>query len=129
MRTIAVVGLVMCFGVAFALMAGSGVGAQIFGVDASGQPTIDALEDSGSDADVSEEGVSGDVAGDNEPTLVGFAISGGSFIIGLISAVALLPVTLGNLGMPIYAAVPFGLAAQVIATVGLYQFITGREWI
>ena len=127
MRTIPVIGLVLSLGVAFALLAGSGIGPALFGESPGDSETKRTLEDIGEDADVGGEGegsgVSADVGGDNEPTLVGFAISGGKFIVQTVGAVALLPITLTRLGFPSYFAYPIGGLAQIIATIGLFQFV------
>jgi hypothetical protein len=127
-----VLGVVLCFGVFFALLAGSGVGASIFGESPGEAETTRTLDEISEEASVDSEeggGIDADVAGDNEPTIVGVAISGGEFVAQLAGAVALLPLTLVRLGFPNYFAVPVGGAAQVIATIGLFQFVTGRELI
>jgi len=127
MRTTPVIGLVLSIGVAFALLAGSGIGPAVFGVDSGDSEATKTLEELNESADVGGEGedsgVSADVAGDNEPTLVGFAISGGQFIVQTVGAVALLPLTLIRLGFPDYFAYPIGGLAQIIATIGLFQFV------
>jgi hypothetical protein len=135
MRTAPIIGVILALSVAFALLAGSGIGASIFGESPGDSDAARTLEEVGEDAEVGGEdveddsGVSADVAGDNEPTLVGFAISGGQFIVQLIGAIALLPVTLTRLGFPNYFAVPAGLFAQIIGTVGFYQFLRTGELI
>jgi hypothetical protein len=40
-----------------------------------------------------------------------------------------MPVTLMRLGFPAYFAVPIGGVAQIIAFIGLAQFIRGTEYI
>jgi hypothetical protein len=143
MRTTPVIALALAFGVAFALMSGSGIGQAVFGENPGEAESTSTLEDIGDDADVGCEGsrdssgqceneksgVSADVAGDNEPTLVGFAISGGEFIVQTVGAVALLPFTLMRLGFPNYFAVPVGALAQIIGTIGLFQFVRTGELI
>lgn len=131
MRTAPIIGVVLALAVAFALLAGSGIGASIFGASPADSEAKRTLEDVGEDAQVDEDGggVSADVAGDNEPTLVGFAISGGQFIVQLIGAIALLPVTLTRLGFPSYFAVPAGFFAQIVGTIGFYQFLRTGELI
>ena len=133
MRTKSVLGVVLAFGVAFSLLAGSGIGAAIFGENPEGAETAETLADISGDAEVDSDsesgGLSADVAGDNEPTLVGVAISGGQFAATLVGSVALLPVTLMRLGFPSYFAVPIGGAAQVIAFIGLIQFVRIGEWL
>ena len=134
MRTKSIIGVVLCFGVAFAMIGGSGIGAAIFGENPDDHQTTRALdeiaEDSAVDGDGDDPGgLSAEVAGDSEPTLVGVAISGGQFAASLVGAVALLPVTLMQLGMPGYAAVPLGGMAQIVALIGLVQFIRGTEFV
>ena len=132
MRAKSVLGVVLAFGVAFALLAGSGIGAAVFGASPGDAETARTLDEVGSEASVDEDsegGLAADVAGDNEPTLVGVSISSGQFVVQLIAAVALLPVTLTRLGFPAYFAVPVGSVAQIIAFIGLAQFVGGREFI
>jgi hypothetical protein len=133
MRSKTIIGVVLAFGVAFSLLAGSGIGAAVFGQSPADAETARTLDDvanqSDIDADSDQGGLSADVAGDNEPTLVGVAISGGQFAASLVGAVALLPITLMRLGFPAYFAVPIGGVAQVIAFIGLVQFVRGTEFI
>lgn len=133
MRSKSVLGVVLAFGVAFALLAGSGIGAAVFGASPGDADTARTLEDISNDASVDPDseggGLGADVTGDNEPTLVGVAISGGTFASQLVGAVALLPLTLIRLGFPRYFAVPVGGVAQVIAFIGLVQFIRGTEYL
>ena len=131
MRSKSILGVVLAFGVAFSLIAGSGIGAAVFGASPSDAETARTLEDVSGDADVDADsetgGLSADVAGDNEPTLIGVAISGGEFAANLVGSVALLPITLMRLGFPNYFAVPVGAVAQIIAFIGLAQFIGKTE--
>ena len=133
MQSKTVLGVVLAFGVAFSLLAGSGIGAAVFGESPGDETTVETLEDISSDADVDQDGdgtgLGADVAGDNEPTLVGLAISSGQFGVQLVAAVALLPLTLVRLGFPNYFAIPVGGVAQIIAFLGLAQFVSGREWL
>jgi len=135
MNTKSVFGVVLCFGLAFALVAGSGLGAAVFGESPGDAETARTLEDIQSEASVDEDakneegGLSADIGTDNEPTLVGVAISGGQFLTSLVGAVALLPVTLLRLGFPSYFAVPVGGIAQIVAFIGLVQFIRTGELI
>jgi len=134
MRTTPVLGVILALGFSFALIAGSGIGPAVFGENPGDSQTKKTLEEIGKDADVGcdnpdgdcedgEGGVSADVGGDNEPTLVGFAISGGQFITKAVGAVAFLPSTLMGLGFPDYFANPAGRLAQIAATIGLLQFV------
>ena len=133
MRAKSVLGVALAFGVAFALVSGSGIGAAVFGEAADNAETTRTLDEISNNSDVDPDsegdGFSADVTGDQEPTIVGAAISGGQFVVQLVSAVALLPVTLTRLGFPAYFAFPLGGVAQIVAFVGLAQFVTGRELI
>jgi hypothetical protein len=125
MQTKGVLGLVLAFGLAFALLSGSGIGAAVFGESPGDAQTTRTIEEVSNQSSVDKEddgGLGADVTGDNEPTLVGLAISGGKFLAGLVGAVALLPLTLMDLGFPAYFALPVGGIAQIIAFVGLVQF-------
>jgi hypothetical protein len=131
MQTKSVIGVVLAFGLAFALLSGSGVGAAVFGEspgDAETARTIDQVANDSS-VDSGDGGLGADVSGDNEPTLVGVAISGGQFAASLVGAVALLPVTLTRLGFPTWFAVPVGGIAQILAFIGLIQFVRQGEFI
>ena len=132
MRSKSVLGVVLAFGVVFSLIAGSGIGAAVFGEDPSAAETSRTLDEISNESSVDPDdgdGLSADVTGDNEPTLVGVAISGGAFAANLVASVALLPVTLMRLGFPAYFAVPVGGVAQIIAFIGLIQFVRGTEYI
>jgi hypothetical protein len=133
MRSKSVLGVVLAFGVAFSVLAGSGIGAAVFGASPADADTTRTLEDISDEASVDPDsetgGLAADVTGDNEPTLVGVAISGGAFASELVASVALLPVTLIRLGFPRYFAVPVGGVAQIIAFIGLIQFVRGTEYL
>lgn len=131
MQSKPIIGVILAFGVAFSILAGSGIGAAVFGESPGDSETTRVIEQVGEDASVSEDGggLDADVAGDDEPTLVGLAISGGQFAVQLVAAVAVIPATLIGLGFPAYFAVPVGSIAQIIAFIGLIQFVRGTEFI
>ena len=133
MQTKPIIGVVLAFGVAFALLGGSGIGPAVFGEDPDAE-TERVIEDISEEGDVSvdedgEGGLGADIGGDNEPTVTGVIISGGQFAAQLVAAVALLPLTLVRLGFPTYFAVPVGGLAQIIAFIGLVQFIGRTEYL
>ena len=131
MNTKPVLGVVVAFGVFFALLAGSGVGATVFGESPGDAETTRTLEDISEDANVDSEseggGLAADVTGDNEPTVVGVAISGGQFVAQLVGAIVLVPQTMIRLGFPSWFSVPAGNVLRIIGFIGLAQFVTGRE--
>lgn len=132
MRTKGVFGVILAFGVAFALLAGSGIGATIFGENPSDAKSGDALDDLIEDSSFDESeggGLDAEVGGDDEPTLVGIALSAGQFAVSMAVAVALLPITLMGLGFPMYFAVPVGGTAQILAFIGVVQFVRGVQFL
>ena len=131
MRAKSMIGVVLCFGVAFSLLAGSGIGAAVFDESPDDETTVDTLGDLGEDAGLEEdsESFSADVAGDNEPTLTGLTLSAGQFAAQLAVSVALLPLTLVRLGFPTWFAFPVGSVAVIISFIGMAQFILGREFL
>jgi len=130
MRTISVVLAVLVLGASFGMISGSGVDEAVFGIQTE---TVDPgteqqLEQTGDEASTGD-GIESSVAGDNEPTVTGIAIGAGQFAISAVAAVALVPATLMRLGFPSFFAIPVGALAQIVAFVGVFQFITGREWL
>ena len=133
MQTKPIIGVVLAFGVAFALLGGSGIGAAVFGENPDDAETQRVIEEISEDADVDRDedgsgGLATDVGGDSEPTVTGVLISGGQFAVQLVGAVALLPLTLMRLGFPSWFAVPIGGVAQIVAFIGLVQFIGRTEF-
>ena len=133
MQSKSVLGVVLCFGLAFAMLSGSQVGAMVFGENPGDESTIETLgdisEETGAEQDSEGDGLEGDVAGDDEPTVVGLTISAARFGWNLVLAVGLLPFTLMRLGFPEWFSFPVGSLALIIAFVGFAQFVIGREWI
>lgn len=119
----------LCLAVAFGLFAGSGFNA-IVGVDnAGGDQATDELQDQADDSAVDEEeDVEGSRAASDEGSLVGVIISAGQSIMEITTMVALLPLTLRNLGFPAWFAAPIGSLVYVVSGIGILQFITGRVY-
>lgn len=92
---------------------------------ASGVP-VDQLNESASNHDV-EEGFGGQAPGAGAGGLIGIAISGGQQLADLLAMVALFPIVLENGGVPYYWAYPLGLLTQIVAFIGLVQFVTNRN--
>jgi hypothetical protein len=131
MRTIPVVLFVLSLGVSFAIIGGAGVGASIFGVGSQDAGTQEALDDAQKNTSLNKSddgGLRGDVQGNNEPTVVGLVLSAGKAVVNVALVVGLLPYVLINLGFPAYFALPVGGFAQVVAGIGVFQFLTGRVW-
>lgn len=61
-----------------------------------------------------------------ESDIVGLILAGGAGIANFVNMAFLLPIELQRLGFPHWFAWPIGLAVQVIALVGLIQFLSNR---
>jgi len=127
MRTIAPLFAVLAIAVAGGMLGASGF-ADAWGADPP-QTTAaqDDLNSSASDLAPSNKPVSGPVSA-ADSSVVGLIASGLGGIVDAAGAVALLPVTLTNLGFPAWFAYPLGLLAQLITGIGIVEFATNREW-
>lgn len=127
MRTIAPVMIVFALAVSGAMLGGSGF-ADAWGGD---PPQTSAAQDSLNDSASRVGPGSGPAAGpvsNTDSSLVGLIVSGWTSFVEIAGAVALLPVTLVNLGFPAWFAAPAGVFAQFVIGVGLVQFVSNREW-
>lgn len=124
METTDVIGVVIAFGVAFTLISGSGLGAAVFDEQAP-ETTLDTYSETveeNKEPSFSVVGALGDLP------LIGIIIDFGDIVSTFVGTVAFLPIYLMRLGFPNYFAVPVGTIAQLIATIGIFQVITGREY-
>jgi len=127
MRTIAPTFAVLALAVAGMMLGMSGFSAA-WGAPA---PQTDRAQDdlNSSAADLAPESgpVSGPVSA-ADSSIVGLLASGVQGAVEVAGAVALLPVTLINLGFPAWFAVPLGLVAYILTGIGIVEFATNREW-
>jgi len=127
MRTNVVIAALISFAIAGLLITGSGAGQHtgitdpVGGLDdeVQSQAEESAVGDNGS-------GVSGTRGGGEDSSIISLVINGAKQIASIVGMVALLPLTLEQIGFPTWFAVPIGTAATLIVSVGLIQFITGR---
>jgi len=118
--------IVLCFAVMFGMFAGSGFNAIVDGDRSTGQAQ-DELDSQANDSAIENgSGIAGDQSPGDEGSLVGVVISGSQTILSVLGMVALLPITLQNLGFPTWFALPIGSVAYVVAGIGFVQFVSGR---
>jgi len=127
MRTIAPVLIVLALGVSGAMIGMSGF------EDAWGAPapsTTGAQEelDNGTTVNPNDRPIEGPVSS-GESNIVGLITDGLSSLTGIAASVAVLPVTLINLGFPAWFALPIGSLVYIISGIGLIQFATNRRWV
>lgn len=127
MRTITPVMIVMCIGLAGAMVSGAGL-ADAWGTDPP--QTAAAQEQLNKNSDrVDPQGtpVKGPVSsGDSD--LVGVIVNGITSLVKTAAAVAVMPVTLMNLSFPIWFAVPVGSFGTLLVGIGIVEFASNREW-
>jgi hypothetical protein len=125
MNTTNVIGAVVSLAVMFALVSGSGVGGEIFGQDPS-TTGLDELSESAEENKDPEFQVTAAIA---QAPFVGAILEFGGMVRTFVTVVGLLPIYLGRLGFPMWFATPIGVLAQLIASVGVFQVVTGREFL
>lgn len=119
--------VVLCIAVSGSMLGMSGF------YDAWGAPAPqtdaaqDRLNDSAADVNPSGGAVSGPVSS-SEGEIVGLIVNGLTSLTDAAGAVVLLPITLINLGFPVWFAMPVGGLATFLAGVGIIQWVTNRVW-
>jgi hypothetical protein len=121
--------IVLCIGVAGAMISMSGF-ADVWGTP---QPETGAAQDALEEQSeaVNPAGPEGSASGpvsSGESSIVGLIVDGSRSLAGLAAAVALLPLTLMNLGLPGWFALPVGSLAYIVTGIGVIEFATNREW-
>jgi hypothetical protein len=111
--------IVLSFVVALAVLSGSGATAYIGG-SIGGQ---DARTDAQELAD--EKNVTGQAAA-NEGSIVGLVVGGARDLADVVALAVYFPSTLKAIGLPNWLADPLGIVANIVAFVGILQFISGR---
>jgi len=123
MRTTLPLALTVALFLSAAFFAGSGFNA-VVGGDRGMQDLREEVDDS---AEVDSGDDLSAQRGSDESSIVGLVVGAGQTLSSVVGLVILLPITLQKLGFPLWFATPLGAGAQIIATIGLFQFITGRE--
>jgi len=126
MRTTFPIMVVLALGIAIALFTGSGFNALIQGDTPAAQQISERVNSTANDTSAGRGELAGSRSGADDSSIVGLAISGGRNIAKITGMVALLPVTLHNLGFPQWFASPIGWSLTILISIGVMQFITGR---
>lgn len=127
MRTIAPLLVVLAIAVSGGMLGASNFQSAWGGEPPQTTAAQGELNNSSSDLAPSSQPVSGPVSA-ADSSVVGLIASGLSGIVEAAGAVALLPLTLINLGFPAWFSIPLGLLAQLITGIGIIEFATNREW-
>ena len=125
-RTTYPLALILCFGLVMALFAGSGFNGIVNADRGAGQAT-DELQEQGNASKINDgESIDASRAASDEGSIAGVVLSGGRSALSILGMIALLPVTLQNLGFPLWFVTPVGSVFYVISGLGIIQFISGR---
>jgi len=136
MRTIAPVMIVFCIGAAGAMLAGAGF-YDAWGASAPGvQGASEELETAGTEANPNQQpgkeedggSIEGQLSG-GDSGLIGLIKDAADSITAFASAVALFPVTMIELGFPVWFVTPLASMAYLITGVGVVQFTVNRKWV
>lgn len=131
MRTTMPVFLVLCMAVVGLMFAGSGFN-DVMGISDRTGAAADELQGQANNSSVGNDPDSSqfesDARTDNSGSLVGFVISGASVVWDIGELVIVLPQVLKNIGFPGWFADPFGTITQIIVSIGLIQFASGRVY-
>lgn len=126
MRGTAPVLIVLALGVAGLMLGASGF-SDAWGAQPPSTSAAEEKLNNSSSVGPTNDPVSGPVS-DGDSSIVGLISSGLGSFVDIAGAVAFLPVTLTNLGFPMWFSYPLGLLAQFVVGVSIIQFATNREW-
>jgi hypothetical protein len=129
MRTIAATVFILALGVSFSIVTATGL-AGVLGADRApdGSEAQEQLQRANDSVPIDNpDSFVGGVSQTGDANLIGLIISGFGLISDVVVGVVKLPVTLMNLGLPSYAAIPIGLFTQAITGIGLIEFASNRE--
>lgn len=126
MRTIYPVVVTLAIVVAALMFTMSGA-ADIFGTGSSpGDSGVVGQAESVANDSAANDGV--DTSAKSNSDLIGFIIGGLSTIASVVKLVVALPLTLEQIGFPKWFSYPLGIVMEIILSIGIAQFISGRVW-
>lgn len=116
-----IVGVAVCFALAFAMLAGAGWTAQTGATD--GDLIRDEVNDTANNSPV---GISGGTGSQDDGDIVGFIINGSGKLVDFVLLGLTIGSVLANLGFPLWMTRPIGWAIQLVLMVGFAQFTLNR---
>lgn len=121
MKASPIVGIAVCFALAFAMLAGAGWTAQTGGT--SGDLVRDEVNQTANNSPI---GISGATGSEDDGNIVGFIINGSGKIIDFVLLGLTIGSVLANLGFPLWMTRPIGWAIQLVLMIGFAQFTLNR---
>jgi len=132
MRTLFPVLAMVAIGLAAFMMSASGFNAMVgLGQDGSAPAAVEVGEDiegikNNSTFSGNDSKLEGSAQGSGDSTIVGMVFSGVEEVMNVAGMVVMMPMTLKDMGFPMWFAAPVGSTASIIASIGILQFVTGR---
>jgi hypothetical protein len=123
MRTKFPLAVILALAVAFLFFTGSGFNSLVNGETSSG--VDERFVERANDSSVNES-LEGSRSGTDDGSIVGLVIGGADDLGGILGLASAIPSTLAALGFPTWFADPIGYLAEIIISIGLIQFVTGR---
>jgi hypothetical protein len=110
------------------MFSGSGFNAIVDGSQEPGELGENINEEANQSAVQASDSVGVQNTGEDDGSIAGLIISGGTGIVQTISLVATAPVTLQRLGFPAWFALPVGSLIYIVVGVGIFQVVSGRTY-
>ena len=119
MKTTYALLLALAFAMSGAMLSASGY-SDLIGEDKHNQKLSEKTETTANNSAVTQDDLGGGLTGMFALTLMSFG-----FVFDMVKFALLLPLELRSIGMPSWAAVPFGMAIQIVMSFGILQFARG----
>jgi hypothetical protein len=127
MRTTFPLVLVLAMAITATFFVGSGFNDVVDGSQ-SIDPVQEEVDQRAAESAAGSGNFSADRGGTDEGSIVGLVVGGAQDIVQFTSLVALLPITLNQLGFPGWFAFTIGGVLQIVVSIGILQFVTGRQF-
>jgi hypothetical protein len=121
MKASPIVGIAVCFALAFAMLAGAGWTAQTGATD--GDIVVDEVNSSANNSPI---GITGATNNQDDGDIVGFIVNGSEKLIDFVLLGLTIGSVLANLGFPLWMTRPIGWGVQLVLMVGFAQFTLNR---
>jgi hypothetical protein len=127
MRTTFPFVLVLALAITGGFFAQSGFNDIIDG-EANVEPLTENVEQAANESPAGTGNFTADRGGTDEGSVVGLIVSGAQDTLNFVQLALLLPITIRELGFPGWFAFTIGPSLQLIVSIGILQFVTGRQF-
>jgi hypothetical protein len=127
MRTTLPLVIVLAMMITAGFFAGSGFNGLVDG-EANIDPVETEVEQRAEESATGSGNFTASRSGGDDGSIVGLVVGGAEDLFEFTALIALLPITLQQLGFPDWFAFPIGAVLQIIVSIGVLQFVTGRVY-